>query len=69
MGQRHLRHPHITGQSAADLIRALQEAPMVACDEVVWSLFGISMAGWNGIASLGLVALLVVAMSLRPRPA
>jgi disulfide bond formation protein DsbB len=61
--------PDITGQSAADLLRALQETPMVACDEVVWSLFGISMAGWNGIASLGLVALLVVAMSLRPRPA
>ena len=29
-------------------------APVVRCDEVPWSLFGISMAGYNVLASLGL---------------
>ena len=38
-------------------------APLVRCDEAPWSLFGISLAGWNflfsflgGITILGLVA-------------
>ncbi len=30
--------------------------PVVRCDDIAWSLFGISMAGWNGIISLGLAA-------------
>lgn len=29
-------------------------APVVRCDEVPWSLFAISMAGYNVLASLGL---------------
>ncbi len=29
-------------------------APMVRCDEVAWSLFGISMAGYNVLLSLAL---------------
>ncbi len=28
----------------------------VPCDEIRWSLFGISMAGYNVLASLGLAA-------------
>ena len=31
----------------------LMNVPLVRCDEVQWSLFGISMAGWNAIISLG----------------
>ncbi len=31
----------------------LLAAPIVRCDEVQWSLLGISMAGWNAILSLG----------------
>ena len=30
---------------------------MVLCDQVAWSLWGISMAGWNAILSLGLAGL------------
>ncbi len=30
---------------------------VVLCDEVVWSLFGLSMAAWNGIISLGLAGI------------
>ena len=37
--------------SAQDLLTALQTAPVVRCNEVAWSLFGISMAGWNAICS------------------
>jgi disulfide bond formation protein DsbB len=29
----------------------------VRCDEVAWSLLGLSMASWNAILSLGLMAL------------
>ncbi len=40
--------------SIADLRRQLLETDFVPCDEVQWSLFGISMAGYNVLASLGL---------------
>lgn len=33
---------------------AILNAPAVRCDEVAWSLLGISMAGWNGLIALGL---------------
>lgn len=33
---------------------AILNAPAVRCDEVVWSMLGISMAGWNGLVALGL---------------
>ena len=32
----------------------LLEQPMVRCDEIAWSLLGISMAGYNFILSIGL---------------
>ena len=35
-----------------ELRRQLLAAPIVRCDEVAWSMFGISMAGYNLIASL-----------------
>ena len=45
---------------AADSLEALRAqiltAPTVRCDEVPWSLFGISMAGYNFLVSLGLGA-------------
>jgi disulfide bond formation protein DsbB len=40
--------------SIADLRKQLLETDFVPCDEVQWSLFGISMAGYNVLASLGL---------------
>src|SRR5665213_2916779 len=41
------------------LSRAAQSlaAPPVRCDEVQWSLFGISLAGWNFVASVLLAAI------------
>ena len=43
--------------STDDLLAQIMEAPLVRCDEIAWSLFGISMAGWNAILSLVLAAL------------
>lgn len=47
------------GISAGDLKAQLLAAPVVRCDEVPWSLFGISMAGYNFLlaAVSGLAAL------------
>jgi disulfide bond formation protein DsbB len=44
------------GAGAADSVEALKAQIMgtapARCDEVAWSLFGVSMAGWNAVASL-----------------
>lgn len=48
------------GATSIDDLRAQvmgQSGP--ACSQVAWSLFGISMAGWNLIASMGLAGLAV----------
>ena len=37
----------------------LVNVPLVRCDEVQWSLAGISMAGFNAIFSLGGAALVL----------
>jgi disulfide bond formation protein DsbB len=39
-----------------------------ACDEIVWSFLGLSMAGWNALVSLGLIVASVLA-GLRARKA
>jgi disulfide bond formation protein DsbB len=44
----------LSGMSGADLLSTDGPLGVVMCDEVVWSLLGISMAGWNAILSLGL---------------
>jgi len=49
------------GRSLADIMAT----PLVRCDEVPWSLFGISMAGWNAILSI-LSALMILWLSLKP---
>ena len=36
-------------------------APIVLCTEVAWSLLGLSMASWNGLASLALGAIWIAA--------
>ena len=40
--------------SVQELLAQIQATPLVRCDEVAWSLFGISMAGYNLLASLAL---------------
>ena len=43
----------------------LLNVPLVRCDEVQWSLLGISMAGWNAIVSLGSAAMIAVLVTRR----
>ncbi|WP_374310551.1 disulfide bond formation protein B [Dongia sp.] len=46
----------IAGLSGADLEAAIMNAPVTRCDEAAFELFGISMAGYNGLLSLALAA-------------
>lgn len=54
---------NLSGLSPAEAAKRLMETPVVRCDEIAWSLLGISMAGWNAIVSalaglaIGIVAL------------
>lgn len=43
--------------SLEELRRQLEAAPIVRCDEPAWTLFGISMAGFNMLVSLALAAI------------
>ena len=43
-------------KTVAELRERLLNAAPARCDEVAWSLFGISMPGWNALASLALLA-------------
>jgi disulfide bond formation protein DsbB len=45
--------PVSAGMSTADMLDTLMNAPLVRCDEIPWSLMGISMAGWNALISTG----------------
>ncbi len=63
------------GTCAADYgpandIEALRErllsAPIVRCDQVLWSFLGLSMPAWNAVVS-GLLAAGAIAAALRPR--
>lgn len=46
-----------TALNADDLFEHLMQAPLVRCDEIVWDLWGVTMAGWNAILSAGLALL------------
>ncbi len=48
--------------SPEDLMSQIMSAPLVRCDEIAWSLAGISMAGWNAIASIALAAFWIFAL-------
>lgn len=45
----------------AALLDPTQGAEIVLCTDVAWSMLGLSMASWNGIASLVLMGLWVAA--------
>lgn len=52
----------LNGISTADLLNPdVVVAAPVRCDEIAWAMAGISMAGWNVILSLVLVAVWVAA--------
>src|SRR5437868_4116263 len=50
--------------TTADLLKQIESAPLIRCDQVQWSFLGVSMAGWNAIFSLGGAAL-ILGLSLK----
>lgn len=42
---------HIATGSSADFLRDMIARPIIRCDVAPWSLFGLSMAGWNALLS------------------
>lgn len=50
--------PQDLSMSTKDLLAAIMaNDQIVRCDEIPWSMLGLSLAGWNAVASLGLAAL------------
>lgn len=44
------------------LTQQLLSIPLTRCDEVAWSLFGLSMASWNALISLDIVAVALISL-------
>lgn len=51
----------VAGLSPDQLLTQILDAPLIRCDEVAWSLMGLSMASWNAVLSLVLVAVWIAA--------
>ena len=49
------------GLTTEQLMEQIMAAPLVRCDEIAWQMWHISMAGWNGLLSLGLVVIWIMA--------
>jgi disulfide bond formation protein DsbB len=56
------------GGIATDLLNQIMASPITRCDVAPWSLFGISLAGYNGLLS-GAAALAILALLLKARKA
>jgi disulfide bond formation protein DsbB len=55
----------VEGVAGADLL-AGGEAKSPQCDKIVWSFLGLSMAGWNIVASLKLAVWSFIAAAKAP---
>ena len=53
------------GDSIADFRARLMAQQPVRCDEPQWALFGVSLAGWNLLASVALVIFCLLALRRR----
>lgn len=51
----------------ADALDAILNAPMVRCDTAPWDLFGISLAGWNFLISIGSGLIILALLGKRDR--
>jgi len=55
----------VSGMSSEELFDQIMAAPLVRCDEVPWEMWGLSMASWNMLVSLGLAAIWLMALRAR----
>ena len=63
---------HCTGfahGTGADLMRAILAQPLIRCDVPQWTLFHISLAGWNALFSIAGGLAVLVLCGTRPREA
>lgn len=62
--------PAPTAAGVQDLMKQLQTTRIVSCTEAAWRFLGLSLAGWNALASLGLLALALLGLrNASQRPA
>ena len=47
--------------TGSDLLSTTAPSGLVMCDEIVWQMLGLSMAGWNAVISLVLVIVWIMA--------
>ncbi len=52
------------GAGKGDPLEAILDAPLVRCDVTPWSLFGVSLAGWNFLISIA-AALVIAVLTAR----
>lgn len=53
--------------AGATTLEDIFNVPLVRCDQVQWSLLGVSMAGWNAILSLGSAIMIILLLVGRAR--
>jgi disulfide bond formation protein DsbB len=53
------------GGSGGDIIADIMKTPLVRCDQAQWTLFGISLAGYNAIVSLASAAIIAHLLTRR----
>ena len=64
-GPAHCTAPALSG--SGDMLRQILAAPLVRCDVPQWTLFGVSLAGWNALFSLAGGATVLILATRRPR--
>ncbi|PWJ20374.1 disulfide bond formation protein B [Jannaschia seohaensis] len=55
----------LSALTGADLLSTEIADTVIMCDEIVWQLFWISMAGWNALLSLALAGIWFMAVRAR----
>ncbi len=58
-----------TGQGGPITLESIMAAPVIRCDVPQWTLFGVSLAGFNAILSLAAAALVLTLLRRRPTSA
>ena len=58
-----------TGQNGPVTLDSIMAAPVIRCDVPQWTLFGVSLAGFNAIFSLAAAGLVLTLLRRRPTSA
>jgi disulfide bond formation protein DsbB len=53
--------------SGEDLLKSIMNAPLIRCDVAPWSLFGISLAGYNFLLSFGGAMVILASIWKNPK--